>query len=356
MDRKASDIKVSFIVPIYGVEQYLHTCLDSIAAQTLADLEAILIDDGSPDKSGSICDEYAAQDDRFIVIHQANAGVAVARNAGIKLARGRYAYIIDPDDWLESDAAERLYGAAELDHADCVMSSCERWSPDGSVKRSAAFSQGFSATVPEEIGEIQKYVLYQPYSRYYTPETVNGYAAPWGKFVRLDIIQQNGILFDPVLRGVFDDGLWSLRLLDHVKRFIYLHEKTYNYRVLNDSLTHKLDLRAMEIQEAGYLKIEQWLRETGKDRTFWEAYFAHVVAFFGGYLARYFYHPDNPKDAHEVRREIRSMLARDPYWSAAHGVQYGRLKTKDKFLAFCERHRWVAGLRLYLAARNMRPR
>ena len=90
---KASDStlpKISIIVPVYKVEQYLRRCLDSIVSQTLTDWECILIDDGSPDKSGAICDEYAARDSRFHVIHQKNKGVSAARNTGLQSVQGTY--------------------------------------------------------------------------------------------------------------------------------------------------------------------------------------------------------------------------------------------------------------------------
>ena len=93
--------KISIIVPVYKVEQYLRRCLDSIAAQTFTDWECILIDDGSPDKSGAICDEYAAKDKRFRVIHQKNAGVSAARNVGLDAAYGEWICFCDSDDWEE---------------------------------------------------------------------------------------------------------------------------------------------------------------------------------------------------------------------------------------------------------------
>ena len=93
--------KLSIIVPVYKVEQYLHKCIDSILSQTFTDFELILIDDGSPDRCGKICDEYAAKDDRIIVIHQKNQGVSAARNAGLDIARGEYIGFVDSDDWIE---------------------------------------------------------------------------------------------------------------------------------------------------------------------------------------------------------------------------------------------------------------
>ena len=90
--------ELSIIVPVYKVEPYLPKCIDSILAQTFSDFELILIDDGSPDRCGEICDEYAARDDRVVVIHRENRGVSAARNAGLDAARGEYIGFVDSDD------------------------------------------------------------------------------------------------------------------------------------------------------------------------------------------------------------------------------------------------------------------
>lgn len=95
--------KISVIVPVYKAEKYLHRCVDSILAQTFTDFEVLLIDDGSPDRSGEICDEYAEKDTRITVLHQINKGVSSARNNGLDNANGEYILFLDSDDWLDFD-------------------------------------------------------------------------------------------------------------------------------------------------------------------------------------------------------------------------------------------------------------
>ena len=104
--------ELSIIVPVYKVEPYLPKCIDSILAQTFSDFELILIDDGSPDRCGEICDEYAARDDRVVVIHRENRGVSAARNAGLDAARGEYIGFVDSDDWIEPEMYQTLVIAA----------------------------------------------------------------------------------------------------------------------------------------------------------------------------------------------------------------------------------------------------
>lgn len=113
--------KVSIVVPIYNVEPYLRECVDSLLAQTLEDIEILLVDDGSPDRCGEIADEYTRKDSRIAVIHQKNAGLGPARNTGIAYATGEYVGFVDSDDWVNPAMFERLYTAATQCHADIVV-------------------------------------------------------------------------------------------------------------------------------------------------------------------------------------------------------------------------------------------
>lgn len=113
--------KISVIVPVYKVEPYLRKCLDSIVGQTYRNLEIILVDDGSPDNCGAICDEYAARDERIKVIHQPNGGLSAARNTGLDIATGEYIGFVDSDDWIEPDMYEYLLSGARQTEADIAV-------------------------------------------------------------------------------------------------------------------------------------------------------------------------------------------------------------------------------------------
>ena len=113
--------RISVIVPVYKAEKYLHRCVNSILAQTFTDFELILVDDGSPDNSGAICDEYATKDNRIKVIHKENGGVSRARQTGLDNAIGEYVIHADPDDWVEPEMLETLYNKAKEEDADMVF-------------------------------------------------------------------------------------------------------------------------------------------------------------------------------------------------------------------------------------------
>lgn len=112
--------KISVIVPVYNTEKYLRRCVDSILAQTFTDFELLLIDDGSTDSSGAICDEYAQKDSRVRVFHKENGGVSSARNLGLNKAKGEYIAFVDGDDWISSDMYESLLNKIKNEEADIV--------------------------------------------------------------------------------------------------------------------------------------------------------------------------------------------------------------------------------------------
>ncbi len=105
------DPKISIIIPVYNVEQYLGRCMESVLNQTYKNIEVILIDDGSKDRSSSMCDEWKAKDDRVVVIHQKNAGAGAARNAGLAIANGELIGFVDSDDWIQLNMYETLINA-----------------------------------------------------------------------------------------------------------------------------------------------------------------------------------------------------------------------------------------------------
>lgn len=122
------DSKVSIIIPIYNVEEYLEQCIDSVLAQTHKEIEVILVDDGSPDNCGAICDNYSMKDSRIRVIHKKNGGLSSARNAGLDIATGEYIMFIDSDDFIEQDMVEALLTLKAESSADIVCCGAYQYS------------------------------------------------------------------------------------------------------------------------------------------------------------------------------------------------------------------------------------
>ena len=125
--------KVSIIVPVYNTKDYLHRCVDSILAQTFTDFELLLIDDGSTDSSGIICDNYSQIDSRVRVFHKKNGGVSSARNIGLDNANGEWITFVDSDDWVAAAYIEKLY--EKTDHVDLLMSYAKCYNQQGEIKQ-----------------------------------------------------------------------------------------------------------------------------------------------------------------------------------------------------------------------------
>ncbi len=116
-----SDIKISIIMPVYKVEEYVGKAIESILAQTFTEFEFLIVDDGTPDRSGEICDQYAKKNQRIQVIHKENGGAPSARNTAIDIAQGKYVYFLDSDDWAEPQMLADMYELAEKHQAQLVV-------------------------------------------------------------------------------------------------------------------------------------------------------------------------------------------------------------------------------------------
>ena len=146
---------VSIIVPIYAVEKYLPKCIESLMNQTYRDIQIILVDDGSPDGCGAICDTYAAKDSRIQVIHQQNSGVSAARNAGLLRAKGEYIGFVDPDDWVAPEMYESMFQAIQREKVDLAICGYDYYYEDGCIDEKRRYK------VQKDEKITQKEVMYR---------------------------------------------------------------------------------------------------------------------------------------------------------------------------------------------------
>lgn len=220
--------KISIIVPVYKVEKYLHRCLDSIIAQTFTDWECILIDDGSPDGSGKICDEYAQKDGRFRVFHQENQGVSAARNKGLDEARGEYVNFIDSDDWIDSKLLELLYNS--VNDYEIVFFGNYNCYKDGNMV----------AHIPREAICLSKKDTEQEiFHLKFNDESFEYFGYTWNKMFRLSIIKDYSVKFINGL-NLREDELFTMSYCQHISTLKVISESLYYYRYcLGLSITRK---------------------------------------------------------------------------------------------------------------------
>lgn len=151
---------ISIIVPVYNVEKYLPQCVDSLLQQTYPNVEIVLVDDGSPDQSGRICDEYAAKDQRVKVIHQKNQGVSAARNNGMAAASGEWITFVDADDWFDTDACQHLINEAQKqDGCDVVIFSFVKNYEEGEYPNKPLYPADCVMQTPAELDALRVDVL-----------------------------------------------------------------------------------------------------------------------------------------------------------------------------------------------------
>lgn len=208
--------KISIIVPVYNAEKYLRQCLDSILKQSFKDFEVLLIDDGSKDRSGKICDEYAEKDKRVSVWHQVNQGVSVARNVGLEHAQGEWIYFPDADDIIMSDAFSMMLAIAG-ENTDYMMCGYEVYDESGQCIYTIS-------TCKQKIIERDDALMemFAPSDYRY-----NGYL--WNKLFKASIVKENNLSF---VRGIKfnEDRLFNVSYLCHIKgKVAYTTTPVYKY-------------------------------------------------------------------------------------------------------------------------------
>ena len=224
--------KISIIVPIYNIDKYLDKCLSSIINQTYEELEIILVDDGSTDKSALICDEYMKKDNRIIVLHKKNEGLVKARKDGLKASTGQYILYIDGDDWIELNMIKRLYETTVNERVDVVM--CGRYEDAGNTCRAVCHG------IPKGRYSKEKLMKYV-----YPNMIVKNKFFEWGLFPgvwdklfkRETLVSFQNQVNDKITMG--EDALCTYPYLLNANSIYILDECLYHYRQTPTSMVHQ---------------------------------------------------------------------------------------------------------------------
>ena len=231
---------ISVIVPVYKVEPYIRKCVDSILGQTFSDIQVILVDDGSPDQCGKICDEYAKQDNRVEVIHKENGGLSDARNVGIKKVSGDYIIFVDSDDWLHRDMIKILADIRMETNADiveCKAKKVTEYVKDDSINFKEINIRQFSSREALE-ALIDENILKQ---------TV------WNKLYKKDVI--DCIQFE--YGKYHEDEFWTYQVLARAEKIIFVDIELYYYFQRNDSIMGQaFSLNRLDAIEGRYRRLE----------------------------------------------------------------------------------------------------
>lgn len=240
---------ISVIVPVYNVDAYLRKCLGSIEAQTYTNFECVIIDDGATDSSGDICDEFCARDPRFRVIHQQNAGLGMARNAGFENSKGDYILFVDSDDFILPETLETALGGFSSGQFDWVCFGFARVDMEGNRSISDKTKELVS------ISEITQTVDIA--TRYYlgTRDETWELAAVWNKLFPRELIKDMRFINPPG-----EDRHFTYRVFLKTKKANYIHKDLYIWLERPDSITHHKNVKLEWLQQFGVDVI--LLRET----------------------------------------------------------------------------------------------
>ena len=226
---------VSVIVPVYNVEEHIEKCLDSIVGQTYKELEIILVDDGSPDRCGAICEEYAKRDARIHVIHKKNAGLGMARNSGLEIAKGKYVVFIDSDDWIEPDMVERLLAPAQKEKCDLVVSGIIR---EFVGRKRVSFPVGNRVRQIERENILNEVLLPVLGTEPSAPRDIGLEMSVCTNLYKREIIEKNKIRFVSERKYLSEDLFFNIHYIMQCQRAILLPDCFYHYRMNNISLTN----------------------------------------------------------------------------------------------------------------------
>ena len=259
--------KISVIVPVYKVEKYIHRCVDSILGQTYADFELILVDDGSPDGCPQLCDANAQKDNRVVVIHKENGGLSSARNAGMKMARGKYISFLDSDDfWIRSTVLEDLNKTILTEQADVVVIKTKRY-----YQETDTFSDSVNPFSEKDYSahyydaKLKDLICAQVYR-----------ANAWNKVFSSYLMKEQDLYFTENI--ISEDVDWAARLCIAAKSISVLEEVAHGYRYKRPgSITSSLKLKNLIDTKGSIERCIHYLDGLSVTEEFKYAYFSYVA-------------------------------------------------------------------------------
>ena len=296
--------RISVIIPVYNVELYLRQCLDSVVNQTYRNLEIIVIDDGSPDRCGEICDEYAARDDRVRIIHKGNAGVSAARNDGMRIASGEWITFVDSDDWLDLDYFDRMVSFMPQEKTDIFCAGGYVVDYFDRQELKYIFETPFLGRGETIQMTLVARTLAQRFGadRKSHPGSV---AMCWSKFYRTGFLQENDFCFDVRLHPM-EDVLFHLNVYSKAAVIGGCTCIGYHYRQdVGSSSRKRFNQSWPEMFYTCVNCIADFVKAYTKSDFLECAMYARVIQLSVFFFRCYFCHAENTKSYRIISKEIK---------------------------------------------------
>lgn len=287
--------KVSIIVPIYNVEQFLKQCVDSLLNQTLQGIEVILVDDGSPDSCPEICEEYKQKDKRVKVIHKLNGGLSDARNAGLNVAEGKYVAFVDSDDYVNLQMFEKLYIEAEKRDLDvCYCDYC--FDINGKIRTACKQTENLFIDGKRD---AEKFLLDMVGTEPQYPSDVKYLVSVWHGIYKRSIIEQYHISFESERLYPSEDLLFHIDFLSRCSKIGYLKDGMYYWRYNPRSLSRTYNLQKFYKYVDLLIRTKEKLDEHFTEDFYLLHYQRCVYSFFRSIIK---YEALSCKEPHPLRR------------------------------------------------------
>lgn len=341
------EIKISVIMPVYMVEQYVQKAIESILNQTMGDFELIIVDDGSPDRSGQVCDRYAGADPRIRVIHKENGGAPSARNLALDMARGKYVFFFDSDDWAESTMLEEMYALAEESQAQLVIAG---FYIDTYYKGGKSMSLNYALedrlyTSKREFRE-GAYRLFDQNMLY----------TPWNKLYLLSYIKGEGLYFPNTF---WDDFPFNLSVVRDIGRVAVTSKQYYHFlraRAESETAKYVPQMYEKREEEHGWMLglYRYWgVRDKASQEMVARRYLDRLVGCFENLT--------NPKctlSKKEKREQIDKMLNNSRVKACIRIARPKAIYTKIMYLPIRWKSKWLIEMQskviTYIKTKNMR--
>lgn len=274
-------INVSIIVPVYKVPlEYLRSCLDSLAAQTMQESEFLVVSDGAPEKECSVCEEYASKDSRFKFFKREHAGVSATRNYGIERAQGEYITFVDSDDWIEQDTISSVYNFAKKNNSDIVLWEAKQYI-NGFLKYGSFLNYSKARISVNQKKSFISNIIHTESTKFYSASLVAC------KLIKKSILNHFNIRF-PENLSISEDRIFNIKALLHTENISYFHIFSYYYRIHPSSSSHKYIPEAFSKYTDFVFLLNDYIQHTYAESICNEI----IHSFFLSWTA-YYFHKEN---------------------------------------------------------------
>lgn len=341
--------KVSIIIPVYNMENYLRQCLDSVVGQTYPNVEVLIIDDGSTDLSSLICDEYDEKFDFVTVYHKINEGLCSARNLGLKKASGDWILFVDSDDWCSKDYVQNLMsGKGMRDGVDVILSSVYEQRRNGEffVNYYTYLSEGYYDD-PDEMKMLQALSIgnfmywKRKWSEHLAPRGNNG--AVWDMLYNRKIIEENHVVFEEETK-VYEDMLFNMRYFSYVNNAVYVDAKGYYYRFNDSGITKKIDKNRLQKERYFFEQVEEFSK-LQTDNPYFEDAKKMRVSILMRRLVKWVAYAGHFMKMSQIKKEVHSYLHQLMIYKALQSIKLGELNNVYTQIAIIlARYEMVGGM------------